>query len=342
MATKDESRLRTKSEVEDRLDLNFLIKFIKPYDGTREKLNSFLTNCNDAYDLASNHQKPILFRYIKSQLEGKAETACSIKEFECWEQLAEFLKTQFGEKKHYTHLLTDLQECRQFHNEQISQYALRVETCLSKLLTELTLSNVRKTELPGKTAAMEDLALHTFLLGMSTNISNLVRAKDPHNLNTAINLATSEEKIQNMLHKRNNPIRNTYNHQPPRPQRGHEYQPRTNNTHNHITNTRTPTGHNQHANNLTCRYCKFEGHTIENCRKREYNNRFKTRNSSTPPHANKHPQYQNSYVPQPRVYCIEDTPDEYNQPQIELYQQSENNLNAHGSLGGVTRDQRPN
>ncbi|KAL0868449.1 hypothetical protein ABMA27_007943 [Loxostege sticticalis] len=95
------------------VELPTLLKFIKPYDGCREQLNSFLVNCNNAYELASESQKDILFKYILCQLQGKAETACSIREFANWHQLKEFLKTQFSERKHYAHLLTELQNCKQ-------------------------------------------------------------------------------------------------------------------------------------------------------------------------------------------------------------------------------------
>ncbi|CAH2090167.1 unnamed protein product [Euphydryas editha] len=158
------------------LDLSILLKFVKPYDGSRDTLNAFLVNCNNAYDLASDAQKDILFKFILCQLEGKAQTACSVKEFVNWDQLKEFLKAQFSETKHYTHLLTDLQDCKQRANETVSQYALRVETCLSQLLTEMSISHGHKNrEMIGRTAAMEELALHHFLIGLLPHISNMVR-----------------------------------------------------------------------------------------------------------------------------------------------------------------------
>ncbi|KAL0860508.1 hypothetical protein ABMA27_009882 [Loxostege sticticalis] len=107
------------------VELPTLLKFIKPYDGCREQLNSFLVNCNNAYELASESQKDILFKYILCQLQGKAETACSIKEFANWHQLKEFLKTQFSERKHYAHLLTELQNCKQQATEPVSQIPSR-------------------------------------------------------------------------------------------------------------------------------------------------------------------------------------------------------------------------
>lgn len=267
---------RDEKPVEEKVDITILFKFIKPFDGSREKLNSFLTNCNNAYSLAAKTQKPLLFQYILTQLEGRAESACSIKEFDNWEQLNDFLKSQFGEKKHYAHLIADLQECRQGSNEPVQQYALRVETCLSKLLTEITLSNKKKSELNGKHSAMEDLALHTFLLGLLPQISNNVRNKDPSNLNEAINLAISEDKIIKLQHKHNSPSTSS-NNSMSRPIR--QQTPRTSNM-----NMR-PMSYNQNV--PFCRYCKTQGHTIDVCQKREFNNnRFKVlQNPSQPTRA---------------------------------------------------------
>ncbi|CAH4038058.1 unnamed protein product [Pieris brassicae] len=129
------SRRTKKEDNEDKMDLNILLKFIKPFDGSREKLIPFLNNCGNAYDLASDSKRSVLLKYILSQLEGKAKSACAIKEFESWEQLSEFLNTQLEEKKHYSALLSDLQNCNQ-NNDSVNEFALRVESCLSKLLTE--------------------------------------------------------------------------------------------------------------------------------------------------------------------------------------------------------------
>ncbi|CAH4026735.1 unnamed protein product [Pieris brassicae] len=251
--------LQTKTE----LELSILLKFIKPFDGSRNKLNSFLSNCNNAYELASEYQKEILFKFILCQLEGKAETACSIKQFSNWTQLKEFLKTQFSERKHYTHLLTDLQECKQLTNEPVSQYALRIETYLSQLLTEISINHGHKNrEMYGRTAAMEELALHHFQMGLSPRISNIVRCKSPKSLNEAVNIAISEEKIQQFLFKTNSHKEkfakvSIHKSDPP------------------------PTSSNPKSIPF-CKYCKNSGHTLENCRKWEYNNKFKSQNPRTP------------------------------------------------------------
>lgn len=247
------TRVAIEDNYNDAIPTGVLFKFIKSFDGSREKLQSFITNCDNAINLGNESQKNIIFKFIQSQLEGKAETAVSIKEFSNWPQLREFLQTQFGEKKHYTHLLAELQNCKQLPNEPIHQFSLRIETSLSKLLTEISIASKSKKELPGRVASMEDLALHTFLLGLKPGISNMVRCRDPQNLNEAINLALSEEKIQNMLFQKKiptPPVQQNSFQQPRQIQRVRPPMPQTN----------------------FCRYCKNLGHTIENCRKREFNN----------------------------------------------------------------------
>ncbi|CAH4034984.1 unnamed protein product [Pieris brassicae] len=240
----------------------------------REKLIPFLNNCGNAYDLASDSKRSVLLKYILSQLEGKAESACAIKEFESWEQLSEFLNTQFGEKKHYSALLSDLQNCNQ-NNDSVNEFALRVESCLSKLLTEVNLSQKKKkSELAGRIAAMQDLALHHFVIGLKPQLSTIVRCRDPETLNDAINFAISEEKIMEASRKRyNNPQSqgplNKNNYSRPNYQFRDRYQNKPT-----LAYERTPNNVNlSSAQSLFCRYCKAKGHVIENCRKREFNNR---------------------------------------------------------------------
>lgn len=267
------------------IPLTVILKFIKPFDGSRDKLDAFINNCTNAVDICTPSQECIVFRYIISQLEGKAQAACSIKEFDKWPTLREFLRAQFGERKHYAHLLTDLQECRQNSTETINQFALRIESCLSQLLTEVSMSCPKKMELNGRLAAMEDLALNSFILGIRPNISNIVRCKVPKSLNDAINIAVSEEKIIQYSSKRY--THNTIPYSPSRPHAMHK-RPDNKIVHNSYFRPNNLTVKQESGSsgpaNIVCRYCKFPGHSIDQCRKREYNNkRFPAQQSSSRP-----------------------------------------------------------
>lgn len=265
----------TKTVTMSEIDLNILIKFINKFDGSREKLNAFINNCRNAITLASANQQDILLKYILSQLEGRAESACSIKNFENWQQLEDFLKAQYGDRKHYAALLSDLQDCRQLSNETVNQFALRVESCLSKLMSEINISipTTKKGELTGRLAAMQDLALHTFVSGLNPRLSTVVRCRDPEALNDAINFAVSEEKIFQATSRRNPNFGHSSNQNPNHPGRFRQFPQQNRSIPQHgMNNNHMTSPPFRPIASLVCRYCKFAGHTIDKCRKREYNN----------------------------------------------------------------------
>lgn len=303
---KEESSSGSKSpkvEFDEKIELGILFKFIKPFDGSREKLNPFIANCQSAFSTATKAQKPILFKFILSQLTDKAETTCSVKEFESFEQFIEFLKQQFGERKHYAHLLTELQDCKQNSAETVNQFALKIETCLAKLLTEINISipTKKKMELAGRVAAMQDLALHTFIIGLLPRVSQVVRCRNPDSLNSAISFAVEEEKIISSIYKRS--TSNTYS--------SNDKFKNTNSRRDfHSSRSPTPRNHQSdqskivNTNDMICRYCKNIGHTIENCRKRQYNNSRNQSSASTSDGRQPNPTQAPSYRPARKVFNV--------------------------------------
>lgn len=267
--------------------IQVLCNFIQPYKGERETLPAFLTNCSNALTLATENQKTLLLKYILSRLEGKAQIACSNKVFDTFDALKNFLQQNFGERKHYNHLLIDLQSCKQLPNETVAQYALRMESCLTALQSEIHNSETLKKDLPGRIAMTEDLALHTFCLGLHPRLSNMVRCRSVKTLNSAINVALEEEKIQNLLYKNVTKIKSCKicgrsGHSETecihRQKRGNSVSPS-------FTEPKPSTsGYNtqsQSQSQESCRYCKKPGHHISQCRKRKFNNeKYKHFNSN--------------------------------------------------------------
>ncbi|CAH2089855.1 unnamed protein product [Euphydryas editha] len=274
------------TKMSNAITLNFLTKFIKPYDGKRETLPAFLTNCDNAISLASNEQQTILCKFIISQLEGKAQVACSLKTFHNWPELKDYLKQNFSEKKHSSHLLSDLQNCKQkLPLETVTQFSLRIESCLTRLLSDVHFSCDKKEELIGRVAGIEDLALNTFLMGLNPSFSHIVRCRNPKTLNEAVTHAIEEEKLFNATKFSSKTLKtcSTCNKQ------GHLssecYRNRNKNVKSYNTNlsdtnnypNRFPmqTQLSQIPHNFSrkiCAYCKKPGHMINECRKRQYNN----------------------------------------------------------------------
>lgn len=306
----------------EKVTLNVLTKFIKPFNGDRETLPAFLTNCDNAMSLAASDQQPILCKYILSQLEGKAQIACSLKTFDTWSNLKEFLKTNFGEKKHSSHLLIDLQNCRQLPLESVVQYSLRIDACLTRILADIHFSCNEKNELPGRVAAMEDLALNTFLMGLNPNISSIVRCRNPTNLNDATTCAIEEEKLCKLTQITQRSSKSyVYNEYGPSPSDSFKNRPLIHKSYG-AQNIPNPAFPNQPINNTKqCYYCKSIGHTIRDCRKREYYNQRRNfeLTAAQPAHGNSSRAPNNSM----RVHYCDDSTNNYvmcenNQQQIDL------------------------
>jgi len=288
-------------KMSNNITLSFLTKFIKPYDGKRETLPAFLTNCDNAISLATLDQQTILCKFIISQLEGKAQVACSLKTFDNWLELKAFLKQHFSEKKHSSHLLSDLQNCKQnLPSESVVQFSLRIESCLTRLLSDVHFSCDKKEELVGRVAGIEDLALNTFLMGLNPSFSHIVRCRNPKTLNEAVNHAIEEEKLFNLSksNSKSQKLCSTCNKQ------GHlssecfknkNKSLRTYNTNFSNSNKsqnrfpiqqQFPRNQNNNFTHKSCAYCKNPGHMISECRKRQYYNNLKNAQQDTTPQSN--------------------------------------------------------
>lgn len=271
------SPIKRKVKMSDKITLNVLTKFIKPYKGDRESLPAFLTNCENAISLASTDQQNVLCKYIVSQLEGKAQLACCLKRFSEWSEIKQFLKSTFGEKKHSTHLLVDLQNCKQLPSEDVTQYSLRLESCLTRLQSDIHYSCENEQELLGRLAAMEDLALNTFLLGLNSSFSHIVRCRNPKSLSDATTHAFEEEKLYKLskLNRTNFKTHCTICNKS-----GHVaaqcFKNKSNSANfHHVNSIHEKKYYNRNPNfdtNKSCAYCKNRGHVIGECRKLKYKN----------------------------------------------------------------------
>lgn len=81
------------------LPITFLIRFIKPYNGSQEDLNNFISDCNKAFSLASSSQRLVLLDYVQTQISGKAKAACANRHFKSWDHMRTFLNTVYDDSR---------------------------------------------------------------------------------------------------------------------------------------------------------------------------------------------------------------------------------------------------
>lgn len=102
-------------------------------------------------------------------------------------------------KQNSENLILDVQNCKIRSSETIAQYSLRIETNLTRLQTDIAQSSHEQSEIIGRIASTEDLALHTFMLDLPSHIFTIVRCRNHSNSHEAVNLAIQEEKLFNYI-----------------------------------------------------------------------------------------------------------------------------------------------
>lgn len=228
-------------DVIEELPMTFLIKFIKKFDGNREELNSFLADCNKAFQLASVKQKLVLLDYVSTQISGKAKAACVNRSFPEWKDLKAYLKTMYADTKHKAQLLCELTTLKQAQGENLSAFTCRMEACLKRTINSLTQdvdSTINPKILEGKLEMLQEIALNRFTYFTSPVTSGALRIREIKTLNEAITIAKAEEQIQQMV----------------------------------TGKSQTKDSKSPNRSGKMCAYCKKSGHLIDECRKRQYNN----------------------------------------------------------------------
>lgn len=261
------------------------------FSGEKREFYEFLQNCENAYRLCQGGQKELILVYIVSKLKGSARTVIQEKEFTSWDDLKKVLTQAFSDNRDLTQLMEELNNIRQKKFESVQTFCTRLEQIQTRVLNSISLKYSGNADLTGRLASVRDTALQRFILHSSEEISMALRRIKPKSLTDAISEALLEEKHLQARQNFTN-IEKTCNfcHKPghfskhcrkkQKPFLDNNVNP--NQKFNQRSSQASSSGNNNNreSNNFQgkfCNYCKKNGHLIQECRKREYNNRNKNR-----------------------------------------------------------------
>lgn len=250
------------SAFNEELPLTVLFKFIKPFNGDRSELTTFIQNANSAFTLAVQHQKPPLLLYIVSQLSTSVVNEVELSEVHSWHDLKTKLKLYYSHTKHLAQAHEELETIRQLASESITDYFKRVERAKNNCFQSESINSTSSIELPGIKRAIQQTALRRFIIHCKPEVSQMLRARDINSLNEAYGLALQEEKIINY----------------------------------------TKNGNNAGSSRIFCSYCKKDNHSSSQCRQKNRKFQSNTQNSYgnyRPRSTNNYSGYQNGYQKPP-------------------------------------------
>lgn len=256
--------------VEKELSLEFLIKLVpESFDGDRLKIRSFIKQVDAIFELAKPHQVSPLLLFVKSKIVGKAREQIDIHcNLTSWSEISQLLLSLYQDKKSIDQLLEELNNTKQFGDENVSQFYQRLEDVCSRILAIIHATELDQNKLQGRLLMINDITLNRFVYHTHPQISQMLRYRQFESINSALTAALSEEKALRLSYRSSvSKCKNCG---------------RT----NHNTTECNVRPHFQQKQKFVnfsekndgqsdvkqCRYCKNLGHTIEECRKRQYNN----------------------------------------------------------------------
>ncbi|CAD7081736.1 unnamed protein product [Hermetia illucens] len=135
-------------------------------------------------ELATEEQKPVLFRYIQTQIKGDAQLILMNKEFSGWEDLKSELKAVCQEPHSALQLHRELISIKQGHDETVVSYTQRVQT-LHRRILQLRSGRVKKGFQAGEINYLNEETLTVFINGLRQTLPTYVITQRPRTVEEA-------------------------------------------------------------------------------------------------------------------------------------------------------------
>lgn len=260
-------------------DLAF--KMIPEFDGQRSNLHKFLSCGDVVWALASTRANQQMFMNIaKCKLSGPAYNIIKYKTFADWQELKVALENQYLERRTIAQIQSELINSRQKPNEDVRSFANRIER-LNIDLNDACIASEGQAAQNIVENLNKKSALKAFVDGLRHPIQLIIKASRFDDFSNAVEAACEEERS---LRSNNKNISKSYSNIQLNKKIICFKCGKANHTSDQCySNSRIPNyPHHSPVNiksegnvrftQIECRYCKKFGHTLEECRKRKYNN----------------------------------------------------------------------
>ncbi|CAG9796680.1 unnamed protein product [Diatraea saccharalis] len=239
------------------ISLEMAERMLTKFDGSKARIHDFLDNCDIVNNLINPSLKKILLQIIITKITDNARSMIRNREFQYWEDLKKYLLDRYTEKRTLGQWQLELSRCKQNYNENVIQYANKVENCYIKLINSLDAYNQSPDARKACVDLLKSQALSVFITGLKIDLNLKLKALQPKTLQDAISLAVVKEqqlKGKNEISKfQNLNISNTIHfHKCNKP--------------DHTTvNCRVRSFTEPNKKFKYCNYCKKKGHVKDEC-----------------------------------------------------------------------------
>jgi hypothetical protein len=169
------------------------LKLLAPFKGEKRDVLAFIANVDTAFEVIDLRNEGILFKFVLTRISGEPITAIAYRNLENWENLKEFLKNTYTEKRTLNYHANQLFSTNQSKAESVSEWIQRIQK-LGSRFREAALQDCEQDERAGILTLADKLRNICFVQGLySDRIQTIVRSRNHSSFDDIAETALEEE-----------------------------------------------------------------------------------------------------------------------------------------------------
>jgi hypothetical protein len=169
------------------------LKLVVSFKGEKRDVLAFIANVDTAFDVIDPRNEGTLFKFVLTSISGELRTAIAHRNLENWEELREFLKNTYTEKRTLDYHVNQLFSTKQSKTESVSEWLQRVQKLGSKF-REAARQDCEQDERAGILTLADKLRNICFVQGLySDRIQTIVRSRNHSSFDDIAETALDEE-----------------------------------------------------------------------------------------------------------------------------------------------------
>ena len=180
---------------------------VAPFKGEKREVLAFIANVDTAFEVTDPKNESTLFKFVLTRISGEPRTAIAHRNLENWEELIEFLKNTYTEKRTLDFHANQLFSTKQRKSENVSEWIQRVQR-LGSRFREAALQDCEQEERAGILTFADKLRNICFVQGLySHTIRTIVGSRNHSSFDDIAETALEEESAmfsKNERHKNSN------------------------------------------------------------------------------------------------------------------------------------------
>jgi hypothetical protein len=184
---------RSNSMAEEYVSVSEALKLVTPFAGNKREILTFISNVNTAFEVINPIHEDRLYKFILTRISGEPRIAIAHRNLDTWEELREFLRNTYVEKRTLDFHANQLFRARQEKSDNISEWIQKIQALGSKF-REAALKDCTPAERAGILTLSDRLRNICFIQGLNSDrIQTIVRSRNQDDFDEIAETALEEE-----------------------------------------------------------------------------------------------------------------------------------------------------